>query len=350
MVYPDRLKNIDNFVKNGGGLLVFLGDQVDKTNYNDMFYKNGDGLLPYPLGEIKGDKTHNEIIRFGEIDFSHPAFSFFSSLKERFNTLSIYQYYELLQAVSKPADTTTVVKEKVLARLAAAGNPMLIAEKSYGKGRTIIIATSADTEWNLMPVKPMYVMLLDQIALYLSTFSEKTTTRNILVREPIELRIKKQNQVYNYTLKLPKKGTVSLSPTSIEHRPKDKLSSDNNNDLIADSQFHLLYDNTDDAGLYTLSSDSKKSSGMDNTYYFAVNPDPREGDLRRTNPEELKQLIPSLQFDSIDENKTMPTAASDDIDSSVGQIRTSPFWKYLLYILFASIILEMLLAWRFGRR
>ncbi|MFH1230500.1 MAG: BatA domain-containing protein, partial [Planctomycetota bacterium] len=90
-ISSDRLKNVETFVRNGGGLLIFLGDQIDRINYNQMLYKEGVGLLPYSLGEIKGDKTHNETIRFGEIDFTHPAFSFFSSLKERFNALSIYQ-------------------------------------------------------------------------------------------------------------------------------------------------------------------------------------------------------------------------------------------------------------------
>ncbi|MFH1230110.1 MAG: hypothetical protein V1709_01295, partial [Planctomycetota bacterium] len=232
-------------------------------------------------------------------------------------------------------------------------------------GKTIIIATSADTEWNLMPVKPMYVMLIDQIALYLSTFSDKMNARNILVRESIEHRLNKQNrplgdpvgQIYNYTLKLPKKGTIPLLPTSIikhlsrtEPRdgPKDMLSLDNNNELISDSQISLFYDNTDDAGLYTLSSNNKESE-MDNTYYFAVNPDPREGDLRRISSEELKQFIPSIQFDSIDENKTTQPIIMGGVDNSQN-ISISHFWKYLLYILLVSIVLEMFLAWQFGRR
>ena len=376
MISQDRLKSMEDFVKNGGGLLIFLGDQVDRINYNQRFYKEGSGLLPYPLGEIKGDKTHNETIRFGEIDFTHPALSFFSSLRERFNALPIYQYYELTDTnILTATDTGT------LARLAITDKPPLIAEKSYGRGKTIVIATSADTEWNLMPVKPMYLMLIDQIALYLSTFRDKRNKHNILVREPIEFLLNETTPliplwkggqgVVNYALKLPKKGTISLSPTSVEHRPKNgaplsdsKAASGEprptGREVIADSQIHLFCDNTDDAGLYTLSSDSKEPSettpliplwkgGEGVVHYFAVNPDPREGDLRRIGAEELRQFIPSIQFDSVDENKTTQPIIMGGVDN-LQNISISHFWKYLLYLLLVFIVLEMFLAWRFGRR
>lgn len=381
MISSDRLKNMENFVKNGGGLLIFLGDQVDRTNYNQMLYKEGAGLLPYSLGEIKGDKTHNETIRFGEIDFAHPAFSFFSSLKERFNALSIYQYYELLPPpntdnaspsdLSGRAGVQPVPKDigtTVLARLAITDKPPLIAEKSYGRGKTIVIATSADTEWNLMPVKPMYVMLIDQIALYLSTFSDKMNTRNILVEEPIELLLNKQSQINNYSLKLPKRGTISLLPTSMQKdapnpyanslslgKKDDDINPDKKiQDNDESRQFRLFYDNTEDAGLYTLFGDNKESD-LDSIHYFAVNPDSREGDLRRISSEELKQFIPFIQFEPaparrgwVDENKIMfPTA---DDTANLQDISINHFWEYLLYILIASIVLEMFLAWRFGRR
>ncbi|MFH0888634.1 MAG: BatA domain-containing protein [Planctomycetota bacterium] len=373
MISPDRLKNMENFVKNGGGLLIFLGDQVDRTNYNRMLYKEGTGLLPYSLGEIKGDKTHNETIRFGEIEFAHPAFSFFSSLKERFNALSIYQYYELLpspNADKNPPDLSGQtgvqpvpidIGTTVLARLALVDKPPLIAEKSYGRGKTIVIATSADTEWNLMPVKPMYVMLIDQIALYLSTFTDKMNARNIFVKEPIELLLNKQSQINNYSLKLPKKGTISLLPTSMKKDDSNSYSNSlsvgkkdddiNPDEKIQDNdesrQFRLFYDNTEDAGLYTLSGDNKEFDS-DNIHYFAVNPDSREGDLRCISLEELKQFIPTIQFDSIDGNKTMFPAADDT--ANLQDIPISHFWKYLLYSLIASVVLEMFLAWQFGRR
>ena len=45
------LKNIESFVENGGGLVIFAGDQMDISWYNEHVYRAGRGLLPVPLIE-----------------------------------------------------------------------------------------------------------------------------------------------------------------------------------------------------------------------------------------------------------------------------------------------------------
>ncbi|HLD35102.1 MAG TPA: BatA domain-containing protein, partial [Planctomycetota bacterium] len=123
----DKVEQLENYVRRGGGLLIFLGDRVNKTAYNESLYKNGAGLLPCQLGEIKGDPMssiggsasggHNEVVRFGEIDFTHPALSFFSSIKERFNTLAIYQYYNMNM------EDSSSISPSILARLNRSDKP-----------------------------------------------------------------------------------------------------------------------------------------------------------------------------------------------------------------------------------
>ncbi|MEK7310284.1 MAG: BatA domain-containing protein, partial [Planctomycetota bacterium] len=296
----DKVGQVENYVHSGGGLLVFLGDRVNKTFYNESLYKNGAGLLPCQLGEIKGDPTHNEVVRFGEIDFTHPALAFFSSIKERFNTLAIYQYYKMEDSVA--------ISPSILARLNDADKPALIVEKPFGNGRVMVIGTSADTEWNLMPARPMYLMLIDQISLYLSSFRERALNRNLIVGEPIEMTV--ESKSVNYTLRLPKKESISLAPSA----------------LISTS-YAIRYD-TKEAGLYTLSGGSQER-------FFAVNPDPVEGDLRRITPEELKNLIPALEVISLEDALIGITSAGFMADKGPNN-STSPIWKYLLYILLVS--------------
>lgn len=315
-----KVEEVENYVRQGGGLLVFLGDRVNKTFYNELLYKNDVGLLPCQLGAIKGDPMHNEVVRFGEIDFTHPALSFFSSIKERFNTLSIYQYYKM--------EDSSSISPCILARLNHLDKPALISEKPFGKGRVMVIGTSADTEWNLMPVRPMYVMLVDQLALYLSSFRERALNRNLIVGETIEMPV--ESKSVNYTLRLPKKDSISLVAS-----------------VLSSTSYVLRYD-TKDAGLYTLTP-GPYEQGLDSERFFAVNPDPVEGDLRKITPEELKQLIPSLEILPVEgldfrDNMTLAIEDKESPDSS-----TNPLWKYLLYILLVSVALEMLLAWRFGR-
>ena len=41
-----RVKELEQLVRRGMGLMIFLGDQVDTDNYNRLLFRNGDGLLP----------------------------------------------------------------------------------------------------------------------------------------------------------------------------------------------------------------------------------------------------------------------------------------------------------------
>ncbi|MEW6027205.1 MAG: BatA domain-containing protein [Planctomycetota bacterium] len=364
---PEKAGQMEGFVRNGGGLLVFLGDKVNRLSYNELLYKNGEGLMPYALGEVRGDQTHSEAIRFGEVDFTHPALTFFSSIKERFNTLVIHQYYGFAE---EGATATALARlnpvrsehgkvnnitdgSKTLTSDASNGvnqpdKPAIIAEKPFGKGRTMVIATSADNEWNLMPARPMYVMLVDRLALYLASFRDKALNRNLIVGEPIEMParlndisrsdgsaessrtvhwgedapapVERGGAQSSHTLRLPKKESISLSLTGST----------------------LRYD-TKEAGLYTLSGGKEER-------FFAVNPDPAEGDLRKITEGELQALVPSLEIfpaDGLDftGNVAIGLPLKDSNDLS-----TTTLWKYLLYILLVSVGLEMLLAWRFGRR
>jgi hypothetical protein len=46
---PKQLRNLQNYVAEGGGLAVFLGPNVSPAYYNKELYKGGQGLFPVPL-------------------------------------------------------------------------------------------------------------------------------------------------------------------------------------------------------------------------------------------------------------------------------------------------------------
>ena len=37
------------YVRDGGGVALFVGPDTDRSFYNDRFYRNGEGLFPVPL-------------------------------------------------------------------------------------------------------------------------------------------------------------------------------------------------------------------------------------------------------------------------------------------------------------
>src|SRR5262249_41063837 len=51
-IRSDRgLKNLEDYVKNGGKVAFFLGDQVSLSFYNQVLYNRGKGLFPVPLAD-----------------------------------------------------------------------------------------------------------------------------------------------------------------------------------------------------------------------------------------------------------------------------------------------------------
>ena len=51
---------LDDFLKQGGGVVVFGGDQVIAENYNRLLYDDGKGLLPAAIGPSVGDAAKKE--------------------------------------------------------------------------------------------------------------------------------------------------------------------------------------------------------------------------------------------------------------------------------------------------
>lgn len=72
---PKQATNLENYVKEGGGVAFFLGPLVVASEYNRLLYKDGKGVFPAPLKapyfpaptdpalEPKGTDTHQLIIR-----------------------------------------------------------------------------------------------------------------------------------------------------------------------------------------------------------------------------------------------------------------------------------------------
>jgi hypothetical protein len=48
---PKQLTNLENYVRDGGGVCFFLGPQVSAKEYNKNLYKEGAGVFPVPLRE-----------------------------------------------------------------------------------------------------------------------------------------------------------------------------------------------------------------------------------------------------------------------------------------------------------
>ena len=70
---------LDDYLKQGGGVVVFGGDQVVADNYNRLLYADGKGLLPAAVGPSVGDAAKKEAaFGFNPLGFRHPIVAEFA--------------------------------------------------------------------------------------------------------------------------------------------------------------------------------------------------------------------------------------------------------------------------------
>jgi aerotolerance regulator-like protein/VWA domain-containing protein len=144
--------NVQNFVRQGGGLLIFGGDKIQADSYNQKLAQ----VAPAELREKKiGPEANGE--KIDKIDVAHPALKIFSDplLLESLKSSRIWGY------------TRAAGRGRTALVSLANGDPLLLEQK-LGGGRVIMVMTSADRDWTDLPLKTAYLPLLQSLAQYLA--------------------------------------------------------------------------------------------------------------------------------------------------------------------------------------
>jgi hypothetical protein len=160
---------LERFVDAGGGLLVFLGDAVNVSAYNQTLAAQDrlhGGLLPARLLGIEGRSAavaaeggaadSQPIARLARLDAEHPALA---GLEQgaagnawAANIRSLWTVDPGNSRVLMAADT---------------GSPLL-CEKPYGRGRVLLCALPCDRDWSDFPLRPVWVPWLYRLLAYLA--------------------------------------------------------------------------------------------------------------------------------------------------------------------------------------
>jgi uncharacterized membrane protein YobD (UPF0266 family) len=143
--------NLQNFVRQGGGLLIFGGDKVQPDSYNQKLAQ----LAPADLREKKtGPEAGGE--KIAKLDATHPALQIFTDpiLLESLESSRVWGY------------TRASARGRPLISLAN-GDPLLLEQK-VGAGKTLLITTSADRDWSDLPLKTAYLPLIQSLTQYLA--------------------------------------------------------------------------------------------------------------------------------------------------------------------------------------
>ncbi len=149
---PDSfVANLQNFVRQGGGLLIFGGDKIHTDSYNQKLAQ----VAPAELREKKtGPEASGE--KIDKLDAAHPALQIFADpiLLESLKSSRVWGY------------TRASARGRPLISLAN-GDPLLLEQK-VGAGKAILITTTADRDWTDLPLKTAYLPLVQSLTQYLA--------------------------------------------------------------------------------------------------------------------------------------------------------------------------------------
>jgi hypothetical protein len=144
---------LDARVREGGGLLVALGDR-------SAWPAGSPDLLPGVLGS-SADRAGTLGGTLGFVDYSHPVFEIFSRPHSGDLTAArVFRYRRLA-----PATT-----DSVLARFD--DGAVALAERRTGKGHVLAWTSTLDSYWNDLALKPVFLPFVHQTMRYLGRYVE----------------------------------------------------------------------------------------------------------------------------------------------------------------------------------
>ena len=167
---------LNEYVRDGGGLLLFPGDRVRPDWYNQSLA--APGLLPLPITALAGslDPAVLGAKIVGE-HYSHAALELFNDPRNgSLAEAEIKQWFKLKETRAGRESAATV-----LAQLTS-GDPFLV-EKKHGEGRVIQCATTCDADWGNLPLRSAYLPLMQRLVTYLA--STVFPPRNVEVARPL---------------------------------------------------------------------------------------------------------------------------------------------------------------------
>jgi hypothetical protein len=303
---PTAVK-LENYVSDGGALWVFMGPQVNVYQYNKLLFKDGNGLLPSRLkaGAAPPAGTEAPFIRFGES--THPALA---QLTGSGNSDAKFLNYMDLEV--KP-DTRVV--------LALSNGAPAVLEKSFGRGRALLVNSTAGVDWSYLPATIEFPILVQEMMRYLVGNPDAAVNLNVGDRfeEPVYV------STQHLLLKLPDGRKERLTPRAREGRA---------------NAWTAVFEGTRQQGRYEFVDASPEALPR---LRFVVNQKPEEGDLSRFTRGDFAEAFGHAGARWIGQE----TPVEDFVAKlhSVTELAPAVLWMLILVL-----AVESFLAARFGRR
>ena len=301
--------DLDKFVKEGGGLLIFAGPDCDIDWYNRELYRKGEGLLPAAIkGQARAELTAAPA-RVLMQRLTHPSVLYFNDARGgRLQDAEFRHWFEFAQPTNNAPPQRILNLDR---------NVPLLLEKKHGQGRVIAAATTANAEWTNMPLQPFFVPLMQRLTTYLAT--EGSAPAWQLVGSTIRLNLEKAELGTEFTLRDPTGQTQTLK----SQQEGDKV--------------FVQSPPIAQPGIFQL-----QRVGTNKTTFHAFNTDNTESDLKPLPADQIKKIADRHEASFAD---SLPGYQALDRTRRHG----SELWQPLLIALLALLFFEVLLQQRIAK-
>ncbi len=329
-VSPEIQKNLLEFVQEGGGVVIFPGDKIDPITFNRVFYDEGRGIAPCALERAVGNAEDalrvdggGKFVRLSSEYMSHPVMAVFPpELSVIIGGARFYRYFEM----RIPGDPKAARFNEVAYYNDADRTPAIV-EREIGKGRVIMVATTADSDWNNWPTAITYPVLMKSLVeyLYIPGLGGRNLTTGMRYVRKVDLS---QHEMI-VAIEPPKQGAPMKRAAEVDET----------------GEASVTLKQTDTAGIYAVklnrrAVDAQPGEADVEVEYFSANVNTQHSDLRRpTDPQRFEAQLTSMGI-------TYGRNAGD-IWKDAPEERVN-LWHYLLFLLGICLVLESFLGWKFG--
>jgi len=300
---PREQRMLRRYVAEGGALVIVLGNRVRGAAYNEFLASDAanDQLEQGPLLPVQiAPQTVEGDWRIDPLEYRHPVLAPFAG-RSRAGLLGIQvsKYYPLEMERSE--------KAPAVAMAFSSGDPAIVVG-DYWLGRVAVITTdpalaSGEEPWSTLAVSPSFVPLVRELFQHVAV-NRRSERLNCLAGEPLVAPM----------------HTVGQS--SADGSWEDPA-----------GETHTTAPSTRRRGVYTFRPAPTTGAGSSATA-IAVNVDPRESDLSSV---DLADLIGPKKGQASRLSAAQPYAGA------------VPLERFLLAAAAALVLLELGLAWLFGR-